>query len=111
MKLTAILAVSIALALTQARALDARQVDAVGAANSSETSRHDAYHQPTDYEQFPAPASNGGKAWQDAFTKAKNIVGQMTLEEKSGIILSHDGRCVGNTHGVDRLGIPELCLM
>ncbi|TIA92158.1 hypothetical protein E3P99_00759 [Wallemia hederae] len=111
MKLTAILAISIALALTQARALDARQADAVDATETSNTSRYDAFHQPNDFERFPAPASTGGKAWQEAFSKAKDMVAQMTLEEKSGILLSHDGRCVGNTHGVDRLGIPDLCLM
>lgn len=101
MKLSALLTLAVALTVVNARAIDGRQED----------SMYDAYHESNDYNLYPAPQTNGGKAWKDAFKKAKDIVSQMTLEEKSGLILSHDGRCVGTTHGVERLGIPELCLM
>ncbi|TIB59866.1 hypothetical protein E3P77_04156, partial [Wallemia ichthyophaga] len=72
---------------------------------------YDVYHKTNNYDKYLTPKADGGKAWEDAFKKAKDVVSQMTVDEKGGIVLGNDGRCVGTTHGVERLGIPELCLM
>ncbi|KAH9931542.1 glycoside hydrolase [Fomitopsis serialis] len=61
-------------------------------------------------EAWPAPNATGGNAWKDAFSRAQAFVAQMTLEEKVNLITGHDGRCVGNTGAVERLGVPALCL-
>ncbi|KAF8755105.1 Fibronectin type III-like domain [Rhizoctonia solani] len=59
-----------------------------------------------------AALANGGSAWESAFAKAKDIVSQMTLEEKVNIVtgIGHLSRCAGNTGAVPRLGIPALCM-
>ncbi|TIA94058.1 hypothetical protein E3P81_00460 [Wallemia ichthyophaga] len=129
MKLSALITLAVALTVfTDARAVETRQEDGLGymdgksstssnddmkntkSANVSDD-MYDAYHQSNDYDKYPTPKADGGKAWEDAFKKAKDVVSQMTVDEKGGIVLSHDGRCVGTTHGVERLGIPELCMM
>lgn len=51
-----------------------------------------------------ATAAGHGGAWSDSFQRAQDLVGQMTLEEKAKIATGQDGRCVGNTAGIDRLG-------
>lgn len=58
----------------------------------------------------PIVNATGGNAWQDAFARAQALVAQMTLEEKIYLITGQEGRCVGNTGAVERLGIPVLCL-
>jgi beta-glucosidase len=55
-------------------------------------------------------ASTGGHAWGTAFTRAKALVANMTLEEKTTLITGQPGRCVGNTGAVPRLGLKSLCL-
>lgn len=32
------------------------------------------------------PVANGGKAWADAFAKAKSVVDQMTIEERVNVV-------------------------
>ncbi|CAE6488781.1 unnamed protein product [Rhizoctonia solani] len=61
---------------------------------------------------WSGPLANGGSAWESAFAKAKDIVSQMTLEEKVNIVtgIGHLSRCAGNTGAVPRLGIPALCM-
>ncbi|CAE6479889.1 unnamed protein product [Rhizoctonia solani] len=63
---------------------------------------------------WSGPLANGGSAWKDAFAKAKEVVSQMTLEEKVGITTGvGDGStsiCAGNTAAVPRLKIPAFCL-
>ncbi|KAK3721924.1 hypothetical protein LTR37_002740 [Vermiconidia calcicola] len=62
---------------------------------------------------YPTPRGGTVESWKDAYKKAADLVGQMTLVEKvnitSGIGWSM-GMCVGNTGPVDRLGFPSLCL-
>ena len=62
---------------------------------------------------YPSPKGGTLGTWKDAYRKAADLVGQMTLVEKvnitSGIGWSM-GMCVGNTGPVDRLGFPSLCL-
>lgn len=48
--------------------------------------------------------------WASAYAKAKALVAQMTLEEKSNLTRGFTGPCVGMTGTVSRLGIPALCL-
>lgn len=45
-----------------------------------------------------------------AFSRARGLVAQMTLEEKVTFITGQSGRCAGNTSPIERLGIPILCL-
>lgn len=59
---------------------------------------------------FATVNATGGKAWHDAFLKASELVGQMTLEEKANLTSGIDGPCVGMLGSVARLNIPELCL-
>ncbi|RAL13127.1 beta-glucosidase [Aspergillus homomorphus CBS 101889] len=62
---------------------------------------------------YPTPEVQGLGDWEDAFTKAKALVAQMTDEEKNNItygITSTTNGCGGNTAGVPRLGYPGICL-
>jgi beta-glucosidase-like glycosyl hydrolase len=55
----------------------------------------------------------GAGAWTDAYTQARQLVGQMTLEEKVNITRgfpSTDNICAGNTGTVPRLNWPGLCV-
>nr|P22507.1 RecName: Full=Beta-glucosidase 2; AltName: Full=Beta-D-glucoside glucohydrolase; AltName: Full=Cellobiase; AltName: Full=Gentiobiase; Flags: Precursor [Saccharomycopsis fibuligera]AAA34315.1 beta-glucosidase 2 precursor [Saccharomycopsis fibuligera] len=62
------------------------------------------------------PTPQGGRlqgVWQDAYTKAKALVSQMTIVEKVNLTTGTGwqlGPCVGNTGSVPRFGIPNLCL-
>ncbi|KAG1251949.1 hypothetical protein G6F68_012020 [Rhizopus microsporus] len=52
-------------------------------------------------------------SWEDAYTKAKVLVDQMSLEQKVNIttgILWQQGPCVGNTHAITNPEFPSLCL-
>ncbi|KAB5590285.1 Beta-glucosidase [Ceratobasidium theobromae] len=61
---------------------------------------------------WSGPMADGGNAWKSAFTKAKSVVAQMTLEEKVTIVtgIGMDSTCAGNTGAVPRLKIPAFCL-
>ncbi|KAH8727042.1 beta-glucosidase-like protein [Phaeosphaeriaceae sp. PMI808] len=60
---------------------------------------------------YPTPQGNGStsSAWAAAFARARALVSQLTLEEKSNLTHGVTGRCVGQTGAVPRLKIPELC--
>ncbi|KAG2205238.1 hypothetical protein INT47_009503 [Mucor saturninus] len=52
-------------------------------------------------------------SWDDAYTKAKALVGQMSLEQKVNITTGDGwmmGRCVGNTYPITKPDFPALCL-
>ncbi|KAK0185894.1 glycoside hydrolase family 3 protein [Armillaria mellea] len=52
-------------------------------------------------------------AWTTAYTKAKNLVAKMTLEEKVNVTTGIGwaiGRCVGNTPALPAHNYPGLCL-
>lgn len=58
-------------------------------------------------------SGKGSGAWSDAYTRAKDLVGQMRLEERANITRGFtvsDNVCAGNTGTVPRLGWPGLCL-
>nr|P22506.1 RecName: Full=Beta-glucosidase 1; AltName: Full=Beta-D-glucoside glucohydrolase; AltName: Full=Cellobiase; AltName: Full=Gentiobiase; Flags: Precursor [Saccharomycopsis fibuligera]AAA34314.1 beta-glucosidase 1 precursor [Saccharomycopsis fibuligera] len=62
------------------------------------------------------PTPQGGRlqdVWQEAYARAKAIVGQMTIVEKVNLTTGTGWQldpCVGNTGSVPRFGIPNLCL-
>ncbi|KAI1876458.1 hypothetical protein JX265_003984 [Neoarthrinium moseri] len=62
---------------------------------------------------YPAPHGGWADDWAEAYSKAVDLVGQMTLAEKTNIssgVGFFMGPCVGNTGSALRLGIPQLCL-
>ncbi|KAF1346502.1 beta-glucosidase-related glycosidase [Delphinella strobiligena] len=61
---------------------------------------------------YPSPNGTGesGPAWATAYTKARGVLSQLTLEEKVNLTRGYIGACVGLTGAVPRLGIEPLCL-
>ncbi|KAI1421408.1 family 3 glycoside hydrolase [Xylaria sp. FL1777] len=62
---------------------------------------------------YPSPAGKGAGAWTDAYALARDLVNQMTLEERANITRGFtvaDNTCAGNTGSVPRLDWPGLCL-
>ncbi|KAI1762237.1 glycoside hydrolase family 3 protein [Hypoxylon sp. FL1150] len=62
---------------------------------------------------FPSPAGKGSGKWADAYADARELVGQMTLEEKVNVtrgFTSSENVCAGNTGTIPRLGWPGMCL-
>ncbi|KAF4556659.1 Glycosyl hydrolase family 3 C-terminal domain-containing protein 3 [Elsinoe fawcettii] len=67
----------------------------------------------TSPEKFPSPWGRGLGDWASAYSRARELVGQMTLEEKVNLTtgVGWEGeQCVGQTGSVPRLGIRSLCL-
>ncbi|KAI0440879.1 family 3 glycoside hydrolase [Xylaria telfairii] len=62
---------------------------------------------------YPSPPGRGTGAWAHAYVRARDLVSQMTLEEKANITRGFavpDNTCAGNTGTVPRLDWPGLCL-
>lgn len=62
---------------------------------------------------YPSPLGGTSSNWTASYTKAAELVRQMTLVEKVNITTGTGwmmGPCVGNTGPVERLGFPSLCL-
>ncbi|KAI0148462.1 glycoside hydrolase family 3 protein [Xylariaceae sp. FL1272] len=62
---------------------------------------------------YPTPPMKGAGAWAGSYNLAKELVSQMTLEEKVNItrgFKTNDNTCAGNTGTVPRLNWPGLCL-
>ncbi|KAF1940676.1 hypothetical protein EJ02DRAFT_435432 [Clathrospora elynae] len=62
---------------------------------------------------YPTPKGGTDKAWADSYTKAADMVKQMTLPEKVNITTGTGwsmDMCVGQTGRVARLKFPSLCL-
>lgn len=57
-------------------------------------------------------SGNGSSSpqWANAYAQARNLLSQMTLEEKVNVTRGFTGTCVGNTGAVPRLGIEPMCL-
>ncbi|KAF7425938.1 hypothetical protein PC9H_008300 [Pleurotus ostreatus] len=52
------------------------------------------------------------RSWDESYALANAKIAQMTVDEKVGILTGvgqFNSRCVGDTHPVDRLGIPSIC--
>ncbi|KAI0018481.1 glycosyl hydrolase family 3 N terminal domain-containing protein [Xylariomycetidae sp. FL0641] len=61
---------------------------------------------------YPTPETPAQGAWADSVTKARNFVGQLTLEEKvnlTGGVTSQTG-CSGFIPAIPRLDFPGICL-
>ncbi|KAI0593086.1 glycoside hydrolase family 3 protein [Biscogniauxia sp. FL1348] len=62
---------------------------------------------------YPAPYGGWDDSWGESYSKAVEMVSQMTLAEKVNITAGTGffmGPCVGNTGSAPRLGFPQLCL-
>ncbi|KAH8908632.1 hypothetical protein BR93DRAFT_944200 [Coniochaeta sp. PMI_546] len=62
---------------------------------------------------YPTPHGGWTSDWSISYSKAKALVEQMTLAEKTNITAGtgiYMGPCVGNTGSASRLGFPQLCL-
>ncbi|RYP74459.1 hypothetical protein DL770_007599 [Monosporascus sp. CRB-9-2] len=67
----------------------------------------------TQETSYPSPWGSGGPGWDEAYTKAREFVSQLTLPEKVNLTTGtgHQGDlCVGNTGSVPRLGFRHFCL-
>ncbi|KAF7973527.1 hypothetical protein HWV62_14954 [Athelia sp. TMB] len=60
----------------------------------------------------PSKPVNGDGDWSTAVSKAKAFVAQLTISEKVNLTtgVDNDGRCVGNTGTIPRLGFAGFCL-
>jgi len=60
----------------------------------------------------PAKNVSGDGSWSSAVAKARAFVAQLTLDEKVNLTtgIGINGRCVGNTGEVSRLGFKGICL-
>ncbi|KAF7324634.1 Beta-glucosidase [Mycena kentingensis (nom. inval.)] len=73
---------------------------------------------PAGYEQWvspivaPAPDARGTGDWASAVARARKLVSGLTIEEKINVTTGIDiqGRCVGNTGTIPRIGWGGLCL-
>ncbi|KAI1084119.1 glycoside hydrolase family 3 protein [Whalleya microplaca] len=62
---------------------------------------------------YPAPYGGWADDWSDSYSKAVEVVSQMTIAEKVNITAGTGifmGPCVGNTGSAPRFGFPSLCL-
>ncbi|KAI1410715.1 glycoside hydrolase family 3 protein [Hypoxylon sp. FL1857] len=61
---------------------------------------------------YPSPNGTGSGDWADAYSKARALVSQMTLEEKVNLTggISADSSCSGIIPPIERLKFPGLCL-
>ncbi|KAH9907186.1 glycoside hydrolase family 3 protein [Xylariomycetidae sp. FL2044] len=61
---------------------------------------------------YPSPEANGTGDWADAYSKARDFVSQLTIEEKVSLTggVSVDSSCSGIIPAIDRLDFPGLCL-
>ncbi|KAI6383112.1 hypothetical protein MCOR25_000300 [Pyricularia grisea] len=62
---------------------------------------------------YPSPEMTGGDGWEDAYKKAKEMVGNMTNEEKLVLTAGKPEsvrRCDGNIAPISKVGFPGMCL-
>ncbi|KAI1343480.1 beta-glucosidase-related glycosidase [Xylariaceae sp. FL0016] len=59
---------------------------------------------------LPSPNMTGAGGWEDALTKARAFVAELTLDEKADMVTGTPGPCVGNIVAIPRLGFNGLCL-
>lgn len=63
--------------------------------------------------KYPSPWGDGQGEWADAYEKAREVVHQLTLEEKVNLTTGTGwemDRCIGQTGSIPRLGFHSLCL-
>lgn len=62
---------------------------------------------------YPSPNGSGVGSWAESYSKAQEMVGKMTLEDKINITGGWYGSgtgCVGAIPPIDHVGFPGLCL-
>ncbi|KAK3709391.1 hypothetical protein LTR37_010952 [Vermiconidia calcicola] len=62
---------------------------------------------------YPTPQMSGSSGWEAAHEFARNLVSQMTNDEKNNITYGYASTtngCSGNIPALERLGFPGLCL-
>ncbi|KAI5804404.1 putative beta-glucosidase [Geopyxis carbonaria] len=62
---------------------------------------------------YPSPRTDGAGDWREAYTKAHEFVGQLTLLEKVNLTTGtgwQNDHCVGNVGSIPRIGFPALCM-
>ncbi|TVY47638.1 Beta-glucosidase [Lachnellula occidentalis] len=62
---------------------------------------------------YPTPWMTGQGEWSDAYAKAKDFVGQLTLLEKVNLTTGtgwEGEQCVGQAGSIPRLGLRSLCM-
>lgn len=62
---------------------------------------------------YPTPQISGIGAWDEALSKARALVSQMSLEEKVHLTGGQENdtiSCGGYIPGISRLGFPGMCL-
>ncbi|KAL7619941.1 beta-glucosidase [Parahypoxylon ruwenzoriense] len=62
---------------------------------------------------YPSPWGTGGPGWEEAYEKAREFVGGLTLLEKVNLTTGTGNQadlCTGNTGSLPRLGFRHLCL-
>ncbi|KAK7229299.1 hypothetical protein V2G26_001469 [Clonostachys chloroleuca] len=59
---------------------------------------------------YPSPNITGIGGWEDALTKARAFVAELTPAEKADMVTGQPGPCVGNIVAIPRLGFKGLCL-
>lgn len=62
---------------------------------------------------YPSPEMTGGSGWEDAYKKAKEMVGKMTNDEKLVLTAGKPEpvrRCDGNIAPISNVGFPGMCL-
>ncbi|KPI40293.1 putative beta-glucosidase M [Cyphellophora attinorum] len=61
---------------------------------------------------YPSPEGKGNSnpQWTEAYRQARDLLSQLTLDEKVNLTGGHLGRCVGSTAAVPRVGWGPMCL-
>lgn len=62
---------------------------------------------------YPTPEMSGVGGWDEALSKAQNMVSQMSLEEMvslTGGYKNNSRACGGNIPAISHLGFPGMCL-
>lgn len=61
---------------------------------------------------YPSPQGKGisNPQWIEAYSLAQHLVSELTLEEKVNLTGGHEGRCVGNTASIPRIGWDPMCV-
>ncbi|KAB5535125.1 beta-glucosidase [Coniochaeta sp. 2T2.1] len=83
-----------------------------GGGGTGDEIQDDSYFYGQSPPVYPSPEMAGTGAWADAFTKAKTLVGQMTLDEKISLTsgAAAPNSCAGNIAAIPRLNFSGLCL-
>ncbi|EPQ26186.1 uncharacterized protein PFL1_06122 [Pseudozyma flocculosa PF-1] len=74
------------------------------------TPSEDLFARDNGKNSYTGPYAKGTGAWESGFAKARQLVDQMTIEEKVNVTTGYTGKCVGYTGTVPRLGLTALCL-